>query len=683
MSKVTAIAVSLFVFSTTLFADCLLRGVQYLETGSERSSIAVADFNRDGHPDIALTGENAGALRVFLNQKDGSFTLSVEKQFKPAPTIVQSADFNGDLLADLAVATRNSVIILNNEGNSRFTVAQYIRVQEVIAMAAVDMNSDSRADLALLRRIGTEAVISVYQNTREGFRPVQSLAAKFATDLIAAKLGSGRTVDLVATNERGTLMIFKGTSAGVFQPPVSTQTVPGAARVVAGFINGDTQIDLVVAGADGRFAVMLGKNETEFQRLLVSTGSDIEALALGDFDDDSPVDLLLINRNSRTSIFSGDGHGKFRFTRGFAYGLFTGPVIGADFNNDGLGDFAAAERGAAGIFLRTGSGTFATGARTVLKGGGNIFAGDFDADGNADLLVSETMDSFFLKGKGDGSFLPAQKTVLPQIGYAAVADFNGDGQADLAGFDRLNLKAWLSDGRAVFQESDSIPLSVDPPVQSLDLNGDGIQDLAVMMPRTLVIFLGLGNGTFTRVQPIRFDSEERGTLADLNGDGAFDLIGINTTKGKETATIYLGATSLSFTKYAQVPIGECPGGVSAGDANGDGNADVVIGSTCGNKVTLLFGDGHGGFSASRKVPSGLGSTNPHLIDLNNDGKAEIVALAGSLGKPSITIAPEFSDYRVLGPFYWDHLAVADFDRDGKPDLAASSFNSTAVFLNCH
>lgn len=681
MRTTVAIAVSILLVCINLNAECLLRGVQYLETGSERADMTVADFNHDGFPDVAVVGPEAGVMRVFVNQSDGSFVISNEKDLKIHPQFVRAGDFNGDAVPDLAVAGSGGLVILINDGTGKFTIAQHIGVTAGSALVVADFNSDSIADLALLTTKGTSGVISVFLSVRGSLTKTLTLPVKAPSDLIAAPLGSSRTVDLVASSDTGTITVFKSSGAGTFQETAHIAAVPGARQLTSGFIDGDNRMDLVVAGADGQIAILLGQNEDDFKRIQISTSSEIQGLALADFNNDHHTDLLLVNRNSLSSLYAGNGHGSFAFAHGFSFGLFTGALVTADFNRDGMSDFVAAEAGSAGVFLGNGKSSFAIGARTVLKGGGNILSGDFDGDGFPDLVISGTTGSTMLRGKGNGTFYPPEPAALPQLGYSAVTDLDGDGRDDLIGFNESILTAWLSDDKAQFRETAAMRLPMDPPIQTLDLNGDGLPDLAVMMPNRLNVYFNQRNGQFSKAQSIYIPEQDRGVMVDLNGDGTPDLVTIPWSN-KKALNVYLGGPKLSFTKHAVFPLGGCPGLISTGDANGDGKADIVVGSSCEGQVTLLLGDGTGGFSSIVNAPSGGGSYDPKFADFDGDGKQEIFTIARDPGKLSISIAPAFDQYQLVGPFYWNRAVEADFDRDGHPDIAVSSYSSTAVFLNC-
>lgn len=678
-TKILMLAVSILFLGANLRAASFFQGTQYLETGSQRTDMAVADFNRDGLSDIAMAALEAGIVRVFLNQADGSFLLSNEKQFKN-PSIIKAGDFNGDTVPDLAIGGSGVVNVLLNDGTGKFAFSQRIATGAPSAIAVADFNSDSMADMAVLTKTNSGGSVSVYLNNGGTFQKTSALSVRSPADMIATHLGLGLAVDLVISNTTGDVIILQGSGTGAFQQVASVRAVPGANRIAAGLIDGDNRIDLAVAGSDGAVAVLLGQNETQFRRIQVNTTSDIQGLTLGDFTGDHRTDLFLIHRNALGTLYAGNGHGSFSLTRGISFDFFSGPVIAADFNGDGKSDLLAAVSGSAGVFIGDGKGGFSIGARTIAKIGGNITPGDFDADGIPDIILSGASGSSFLKGNGNGSFQPPTAVDLPLLGYTTVFDVDQDGRDDLVGFDNFDLKVWVSSGRADFKETGSFHLSVDPPIQAIDMNGDGLRDLAVMMPNGLAVFLNERNGEFKPAQSMSLYGQSSGTVADFNNDGVPDLATIREDHYHRVnrLTLFLGGPELKFVKQSEVDLGACPGSVSAGEANGDGRMDLVVGS-CGHTVTLLLGDGAGGFASVRKVQSGDSSFDPKLIDLNGDGKSEIVSIARALGKTSVVIAPDFRNHQLYGPFFWNHFGIADFNRDGKLDLVTSSYTSTALF----
>ena len=89
----------------------------------------MADFNRDGHPDLLLTGydnNGLGVATILLGNGDGSFQAA---QNYPAGLNVGSpavADFNRDGILDIAVPDylANTVNILLGNGDGTFQAPQ-------------------------------------------------------------------------------------------------------------------------------------------------------------------------------------------------------------------------------------------------------------------------------------------------------------------------------------------------------------------------------------------------------------------------------------------------------------------------------------------------------------------------------------------------------------------------------
>jgi hypothetical protein len=86
-------------------------------------------------------------------------------------------------------------------------------------------------------------------------------------------------------------------------------------------------------------------------------------------------------------------------------------------------------------------------------------------------------------------------------------------------------------------------------------------------------------------------------IADVNHDGKLDIIVANTADG--TLSILLGDGKGHFTPAAGSPFacGKSPNDIATGDFNGDGNLDLLIADTGTPYLTMLLGDGKGGFAA--------------------------------------------------------------------------------------
>jgi uncharacterized repeat protein (TIGR01451 family) len=174
-------------------------------------------------------------------------------------------------------------------------------------------------------------------------------------------------------------------------------------------------------------------------------------------------------------------------------------------------------------------------------------------------------------------------------------------------------------------------------------------------------------------------------VADFNGDGKADLA-VGDSQGN-SVSVLLGHGDGSFQRALTYAVGGEPTSIAAGDFNGDGKPDVVL--TYSNNVYLMLGNGDGTFQSpvlSARTASPLNSIA--VGDFNGDGRADLVAANFSsnqglvsvfLGNGDGTFQPAVSLAAGLG---FSVVVLGDFNGDGKPDLAASNFagGSVSVFL---
>jgi hypothetical protein len=128
------------------------------------------------------------------------------------------------------------------------------------------------------------------------------------------------------------------------------------------------------------------------------------------------------------------------------------------------------------------------------------------------------------------------------------------------------------------------------------------------------------------------------------------------------------------------------GDVLAGDLNGDGFKDIVAPVPSANSVAVLLGDGSGGFVAPTLYPSGVGTHEGVILDLNNDGRLDI-ALEGFVdafvlfgnGSGGFGAPVTYTFGAIVGD-----VRAGDFNGDGRPDLAITTIqqaNALHILLN--
>jgi len=149
-----------------------------------------------------------------------------------------------------------------------------------------------------------------------------------------------------------------------------------------------------------------------------------------------------------------------------------------------------------------------------------------------------------------------------------------------------------------------------------------------------------------------------------------------------------------FAPVARFPVGSGPGAVALGDLNGDGLQDIVTSNGADDTVSVLLGNGKGGFDAIEPpVPTGTATVGPRapvelaLTQLNADGNLDLVVinsgeggkhpgdLAVLLGNGDGTLQTPNSNLVGSQP---SALALGDLNGDGIQDAVTGNFGSQDI-----
>jgi hypothetical protein len=338
-----------------------------------------------------------------------------------------------------------------------------------------------------------------------------------------------------------------------------------------------------------------------------------------------------------------------------------------------------------------------------------VVAADFNNDGQLDLATADftSQEVSILLGKGDGTFRRAHK-FSTTLGPAAlgVGDFNGDGNLDIAvteyGLGSSTVAIFLGKGDGTFAAG-PVYTSVSQPygITVADFNGDGHLDLAIANNgnNTVAVMLGNGDGTFQKPHTYHAPLPLRVLAVDLNGDGHPDLA-VLAYCGRNLKTCASGAVEVLLNNGHGVfgnPVffsvkGVGPDGIAAADLTNNGKIDLVVANNnfqAASTVSVLLGKGDGSFKPAVTYPVGDGPAGVAIADFNGDGKLDIavantasatVSLLYGRGNGTFKPAQELDFAANSLPI---DVAAADFDGDGAPDLAVALdyANEVAVQLN--
>jgi Big-like domain-containing protein/VCBS repeat protein len=480
-------------------------------------------------------------------------------------------------------------------------------------------------------------------------------------------------------------------------------------------VSADGLPDLIMGGGvglTGKVAVLLSNANGTFQDPIVSIlppstqvfPSLGGVIAVADFNGDGAADLAVGDpANSGVHILLGNKSGSFTEATILPDNTRSGDLHAVDLNHDGHIDLVALgaiSSGGFNVYLGNGDGTFQFPVLHSLGPGFKGFLRDLNADGEPDILAElnptgTLTQIIFLKGNGDGTF--ASSLVVGQlpagVHVLGLGDFNGDGIPDLqvtslTGVGIMLGQPGLIFGSIITSLSGGSPGPFQHSATQVDLNNDGHLDLVVPSDGGIVLSLGRGDGSFPSGAQV-YDVGGGVTtiaVADFNSDKVPDIaVAINAALprlllGRADGTFVLAPDPNTTHLFG-------PGTLATGDFNGDGHADLSLGPITSGTSNVLFGDGHGNFSAPQAVPSSTAA----IADFNGDGRSDMIDIKVSittcdpgcpltvlLGQTDGTFVSKVTT--VIGITDAVITAIGDLNGDGIPDVVLTGDGVLQVWL---
>jgi hypothetical protein len=456
----------------------------------DNTSIAIADVNGDGKPDImyAIAGPGSEFIHTLVNQGNGQFTDTLTPGLNGVTGVFNTLDFNLDGKPDLVVqfpspAGGIAIDAFAGNGSGSFTHAASTTVSPPLAYESFqfvvgDFDHDGFPDLAGVDgETEPSHILYLFGNGDGGFTPVNVVG-------------------------------------------------PMGFQLAAADINGDGIPDVVTPDRFNVVSVALGRTDRNFPSLLALTPATSAPPSLGDINGDGKPDILVPG-----TVYLNEGNGNFQLA---AYTSPGGYML-ADLTGKGVVDLIGGDAVNLLIWPNNGTPNFTSSPITVPPPVEGYFTvADMDGDGHPDIVELGGI----LWGNSNYQF---DAVALPDpFATYAVGDFNGDGRLDIASDTFVFLNQGNRNFRAIEAGTGAPNLSQGSIPVVADFNGDGYADIAVVSPQSAgaFIYYSRGDGTFylgAILDTVDFVGGLPGASAiatgDFDGDGRPDIaVGLEDTQ---------------------------------------------------------------------------------------------------------------------------------------------------------
>ena len=309
-------------------------------------SLAVGDFNNDGHQDFVISDNYGGNLSLKLGNGSGGFsgTTSIYSGDNfYGPLVV--GDINGDGNQDIAYCSyyTNKIVILLGDGLGSFSKANEVTVSgNPVYLILDDFNNDGKLDFASLQ--GSS---------------------------VSVRLGDG---------------------TGSFSGTTEITSLSGSESILSGDFNNDGKRDLAIPNSfTSNVFIRLGDGLGNFSGTTsVNVGVTPLSIALGDFNNDGKQDFAVANLSSTfISVRLGDGLGGFTNAPNVNVAVGPSRIMVGDFNGDGNQDLATNS-----VLVLYGNGTGNFTPNTNIPMPPNVISlavGDFNEDKLEDIITSNNV----------------------------------------------------------------------------------------------------------------------------------------------------------------------------------------------------------------------------------------------------------------------------------------------------
>jgi hypothetical protein len=635
---------------------------------------------------------------------------------------IRTADFNHDGWADIAMVGYRKMMVMLGTGNGAFAPVDIYSItpdpasDNATNLAFGDFNEDGHIDIVVSPGAAYSYSIGaiIFYGTGSGtFNPAAALPSPHTgSDLVQVADLNNDGHDDVLSAFLPNRYLHLGTGTGTF----NSSYIPGLPYHTFIFIkdiNNDGFLDF--ASGYGPTRINLGDGTGNFSTAFTFASDPGSNAILEDMDGDNIVDLVG-QQQYVIVIFKGNGDGTFQTTP-FASlvptnNLTIHDIKVADINNDGNRDILVTHSRSAGtsrtfILAYLGNGVGGFGPETFLAASQPSSLDDYMQLDVADLNNDGRLD-FSIKGQNDEVWVLLNTTVPPP----SIASFTPTSGSigttvTISGTNFSTTPAnnivYFGATRANVTAATSTQLTVIVPTgatyQPITVQVAGLT--AYSAKPFVVTFAGGGNidacSFAANIDFITGSGPYKISMNDLDGDGRTDLAVTNRTS--HTVSIFrntsTGPGNVTYAAKIDFQTGLNPRGISTGDFDGDGKADLVLTNYGSNTVSVFrntsTGPGNINFAIKVDFITGTFPDQVSIGDLDQDGKIDLAVANTNSNSVSVfrnvSTGPGDINYDTKVDFTTGtmpyEVSIGDLDGDGKADLVVenSGSNTLSVFRN--